>query len=195
MKTTRFFRLTALQELRRPARGVRSRGRGSARGDVSARRKALGWNFGDGQLHSEQLLRAAQAQCGFDEGELRCIMVEAQPLFGATLHYRIHDAKRGLLEQGHSEVSRLRTLQPGAKRPECKHVARRRLHDGRDSLRLRRAGLCAGVQQRGLVSVVLRLQPADHRFDHLRELGLRGDPTGLGAQLVRETHQRAAPRE
>src|SRR6185436_7079620 len=38
----------------------------------------LGWNFGDDHLHNEQLLRAVQAQCAFDEGELRCIMVEAQ---------------------------------------------------------------------------------------------------------------------
>jgi hypothetical protein len=72
----------------------------------------LGWNFGDGHLHREELLRAVQAQCGFEEGELRCIMVEAQPLFGSTLHYRIHDAKTGLLEQGEASVAELRTLQP-----------------------------------------------------------------------------------
>src|SRR5205814_228585 len=38
----------------------------------------LGWNFGDGHLHREQLLRSVQEQCSFEEGELRCIMVEAQ---------------------------------------------------------------------------------------------------------------------
>jgi hypothetical protein len=72
----------------------------------------LGWNFGDGHLHREQLLRAIQAQCAFEEGELRCIMVEAQPLGRSTLHYRIVDAKSGLLEQGHAEVSALRARQP-----------------------------------------------------------------------------------
>ena len=41
---------------------------------------ALGWNFGDGHLHDEALLAAIQAQCGFEEGELRCIFVESQPL-------------------------------------------------------------------------------------------------------------------
>jgi hypothetical protein len=46
----------------------------------------LGWNFGDGHLHREELLRAVQRQCDFDEGELRCIMVESQPLGGKTLH-------------------------------------------------------------------------------------------------------------
>jgi hypothetical protein len=74
----------------------------------------LGWNFGDGHLHREELLRAVQQQCGFEAGELRCIMVEAQPLFGKTLHYRIRDAKVGLLEDGHAEVSKLRERQPWA---------------------------------------------------------------------------------
>jgi hypothetical protein len=72
----------------------------------------LGWNFGDGQLQSEQLLRAVQEQCAFEEGELRCVMVEAQPLLGSTLHFRIHDAKTGLLEEGHADVNALRTRHP-----------------------------------------------------------------------------------
>ncbi|HWZ88872.1 MAG TPA: DUF3556 domain-containing protein [Polyangiaceae bacterium] len=78
----------------------------------------LGWNFGDGHLHNEQLLRAVQAQCSFDEGELRSIMLESQPLGRSTLFYRIHDAKTGLIEQGHAAVNELRNLQPwGAAAP------------------------------------------------------------------------------
>jgi hypothetical protein len=72
----------------------------------------LGWNFGDGHLHREQLLRAVQKQCGFEAGELRCVMVEAQPLGKSTLHYRIHDAKTGLLEAGHADVLTLRNRHP-----------------------------------------------------------------------------------
>jgi hypothetical protein len=72
----------------------------------------LGWNFGDGHLHREQLLRAVQAQCSFDEGELRCVMVEAQPFGRSTLHYRILDAKSGLLDQGYADVDELRDRQP-----------------------------------------------------------------------------------
>jgi hypothetical protein len=72
----------------------------------------LGWNFGDGHLHREQLLRAVQAQCSFDEGELRCVMVEAQPLGQSTLHYRILDAKSGLMDQGYADVDELRHRQP-----------------------------------------------------------------------------------
>lgn len=72
----------------------------------------LGWNFGEGHLHGEQLLRAVQAQCGFEEGELRCIVVESQPFGRPTLHYRVVDAKRGLLEEGHADVRELRERQP-----------------------------------------------------------------------------------
>jgi hypothetical protein len=74
----------------------------------------LGWNFGDGHLHREQLLRAVQEQCSFEEGELRCIMVESQPLGQKALHYRILDAKTGLIEEGYADVNELRTLQPWA---------------------------------------------------------------------------------
>jgi Transmembrane protein of unknown function (DUF3556) len=73
---------------------------------------ALGWNFGDGHLHNEQLLRSLQQQCEFDAGELRCIMVESQPLAQHTLSYRIVDAAQGLLESGVVDVRRLRSLQP-----------------------------------------------------------------------------------
>jgi hypothetical protein len=72
----------------------------------------LGWNFGDGHLHDEQLLRAVQAQCGFEEGELRCVMVESQPMGRSTLHYRILDAKTGLLEEGHAKLAELRARHP-----------------------------------------------------------------------------------
>ncbi len=68
---------------------------------------ALGYNFGEGHLHSEELLESLQEQCGFDEGELRCIFVEAQPLGRKTLHWRIADAKTGLREQGLIDVQDL----------------------------------------------------------------------------------------
>lgn len=73
---------------------------------------ALGWNFGEGHLHQEQLLRSVQAQCGFEPGELRCIFVESQPLGGDTLTWRIHDAASGVLDAGALPVDELRTRQP-----------------------------------------------------------------------------------
>lgn len=72
----------------------------------------LGWNFGDGHLHREELLEAVQHQCGFEPGELRVVMVESQPLFQHALHYRIHDAASGLVGEGRVGVDELRRLQP-----------------------------------------------------------------------------------
>lgn len=74
----------------------------------------LGWNFGDGHLHDERLLRAIQPTCGFEPGELRCIFVEAQPLGRRTQAYRIVDAATGELEAGRLAVDELRARQPWA---------------------------------------------------------------------------------
>ena len=73
---------------------------------------ALGWNFGDAHLHDESFLAALQAQCGFEAGEVRCLFVESQPLFGRTLSYRLADAKTGVFERGALEVRALEALQP-----------------------------------------------------------------------------------
>jgi hypothetical protein len=78
---------------------------------------ALGWTFGEGHLHHEQLLASIQAQCGFDEGELRCIFVESQPLGRSTLAYRIADAKTGAIESGALWVAELRTRHPWSAAP------------------------------------------------------------------------------
>lgn len=72
----------------------------------------LGYNFGDGHLHSERLLELVQAQCGFEPGELRCLFVESQPLHRSTLQYRIHDAATGLREAGRISVDELRGAPP-----------------------------------------------------------------------------------
>jgi len=72
----------------------------------------LGWNFGDGHLHREQLLRSIQEQCHFESGELRCMMVESQPLGRSTMAYRIVDAKDGLIESGTVNIRELRSQQP-----------------------------------------------------------------------------------
>ena len=72
----------------------------------------LGWNFGEGHLHDEGLLRAVQAQCGFEEGELRCVFLESQPLFRGELEYRIADAASGERARGTVSVKELRALQP-----------------------------------------------------------------------------------
>ena len=72
----------------------------------------LGWNFGEGHLADERLIRAVQEQCHFEEGEVRVICVEAQPILGSTLHWRIVDAKRGMLSEGHATLSELARRKP-----------------------------------------------------------------------------------
>jgi len=72
----------------------------------------VGWNFGEGHLADERLLAAVQERCGFEDGELRVICVEAQPILGSTLHWRISDAKRGLLAQGYVPLSELAKRKP-----------------------------------------------------------------------------------
>jgi len=72
----------------------------------------VGWNFGEGHLADEKLVAAVQEQCGFEDGELRVICVEAQPILGSTLHWRIVDAKRGQIAEGHAELSDLARRKP-----------------------------------------------------------------------------------
>src|SRR5262249_30061580 len=71
----------------------------------------VGWNFGEGHL-AEELLANIQEQIGFEEGEVRVICVEAQPLLGSTLHWRINDAKKGRLAEGHVELADLMQRKP-----------------------------------------------------------------------------------
>jgi Transmembrane protein of unknown function (DUF3556) len=72
----------------------------------------LGWNFGEGHFADERLVAAVQRQCDFDEGELRVICVEAQPILGSTLHWRIVDARRGQMAEGHVELEELMRRKP-----------------------------------------------------------------------------------
>jgi len=67
----------------------------------------LGWNFGEGHLCDERLLACLQEQCHFEDGDVRAIMVESQALLGSTLHWRIVDAKRGVLEEGYARLDDL----------------------------------------------------------------------------------------
>jgi hypothetical protein len=73
---------------------------------------ALGWNFGDGHLHGEQLLDAIQEQCHFEPGELRVIIVESQPLGGSGNAWKIVDAATGTIAEGHTRIADIADLQP-----------------------------------------------------------------------------------
>jgi Transmembrane protein of unknown function (DUF3556) len=72
----------------------------------------LGYNFGDGHFHNEQLLAAVQERCHFAEGEVRVIMIESQPAHVGRQHYRIYDASSGLIEEGYVQVADMVKRQP-----------------------------------------------------------------------------------
>jgi hypothetical protein len=72
----------------------------------------LGYNFGDGHFHNEQLLDAVQERCHFAEGELRVVMLESQPAHSQRQHYRIYDAASGLIEEGYVQVADMVERQP-----------------------------------------------------------------------------------
>jgi hypothetical protein len=73
---------------------------------------ALGWNFGDGHLHHEQLLAAIQDRCGFAPGEVRAILVESQPAGRDWMHWRVVDAATGPVASGRIRVGALLEAQP-----------------------------------------------------------------------------------
>ncbi|MDP7720980.1 DUF3556 domain-containing protein [Mycobacterium sp. TY814] len=72
----------------------------------------VGWNFGEGHLHNEQLLEALQRRCNFEDGDVRVIVLEGQPIHIQKQWYRIVDAKTGLIESGYVDVSDMLTRQP-----------------------------------------------------------------------------------
>jgi hypothetical protein len=72
----------------------------------------LGWNFGDGHLHDESLLRAIQERCGYAEGDLRVVILESQPIHRQRQHYRIVDAAAGLVEEGYVDIADMVSRQP-----------------------------------------------------------------------------------
>ncbi len=73
---------------------------------------ALGWNFGDGHLHNEQLIAALQRRCGFSPGEVRVVILDAQPIHRQTQHYRLVDAATGEFERGRIDVADMVVRQP-----------------------------------------------------------------------------------
>lgn len=72
----------------------------------------LGWNFGEGHLHNEQLLAAVQRRCDFEDGDVRVIILESQPIHTQRQAYRIVDARTGLVEEGYVDVASMLTRQP-----------------------------------------------------------------------------------
>lgn len=75
---------------------------------------AIGWNFGDGHMHNEQLIKAMQRRCRFEPGEVRVVLLDAQPIHRQTQRYRLVDAATGEFEHGIVRVADMVTRQPWA---------------------------------------------------------------------------------
>jgi hypothetical protein len=74
----------------------------------------LGWNFGDGHMHNECLIDALQQRCGFEPGDVRVVILDAQPIHIQRQEYRLVDAATGEFERGYVEVDDMVTTQPWA---------------------------------------------------------------------------------
>jgi len=73
---------------------------------------AIGWNFGDGHMHNEQLIAALHERCHFEPGEVRVLLLDAQPIHKQQQEYRLVDAATGEFERGFVRVADMVTRQP-----------------------------------------------------------------------------------
>ena len=60
----------------------------------------IGFNFGDGHLHDENMIAAVQREAGFEPGELVVAWVESQAWGSPAQHYKLIDAALGVIETG-----------------------------------------------------------------------------------------------
>jgi hypothetical protein len=60
----------------------------------------IGFNFGDGHLHDEDLITAVQREAAFEPGELVVVWVVSQAWGSKVQHYKVIDAALGVIERG-----------------------------------------------------------------------------------------------
>ena len=65
----------------------------------------IGFNFGDGHLHNEDLIRAVQREAGFEPGECVIAWVESEAVGSGVQHYKLIDAALGVIERGTWKVA------------------------------------------------------------------------------------------
>jgi hypothetical protein len=72
----------------------------------------IGFNFGDGHLHNEDLIKAVQDEARFEPGELVVVWVESQAIGSKAQHYKVIDAALGVIERGTWKVADAVAEQP-----------------------------------------------------------------------------------
>jgi len=65
----------------------------------------IGFNFGDGHLHNEDLIAAVQREVAFEPGELIVVWVESQAWASKVQRYKVIDAALGVIERGTWKVA------------------------------------------------------------------------------------------
>jgi len=72
----------------------------------------IGFNFGDGHLHNEDMIAAVQDEAQFAPGELVVVWVESQAIGSKVQHYKVIDAALGVTERGTWKVTDAVAEQP-----------------------------------------------------------------------------------
>jgi uncharacterized membrane protein YkgB len=72
----------------------------------------IGFNFGDGHLHDEDMIAAVQREAAFEPGELVVVWVESQGWGSPVQHYKVIDAALGVIERGTWKVADAVAEQP-----------------------------------------------------------------------------------
>ena len=72
----------------------------------------IGFNFGDGHLHNEDLIRAVQDEAVFEPGECVIAWVESEAFGSGVQHYQLIDAALGVIERGTWKVADAVAEQP-----------------------------------------------------------------------------------
>ena len=72
----------------------------------------IGFNFGDGHLHDEDMIAAVQREAAFEPGELVVVWVESQAWGSKVQHYKVIDAALGVIERGTWKVTDAVNEQP-----------------------------------------------------------------------------------
>jgi hypothetical protein len=72
----------------------------------------IGFNFGDGHLHNEDLIKAVQDEARFEPGELVIAWVESEAFGSGVQHYKLMDAALGVIQRGTWKVADAVNEQP-----------------------------------------------------------------------------------
>jgi uncharacterized membrane protein YkgB len=72
----------------------------------------LGFNFGDGHFHNQNMINALQKRCQFAPGEFIVVWVESEAVFNGRQYYWVMDAAIGEVERGSWSVAEAVEEQP-----------------------------------------------------------------------------------